>query len=140
MYASYVQNSRDPASEPFLIPELRYAGFAHEHLYRVDYSIFNAHTMQFVGFELSPHSTHMAVKGMATQTQAAVNAKLASQWEKEMDKRNSYFEQFDLPIITFTDSQLTDLPGCFSVMAGYLSARPEEPVKVADQVHAIESF
>lgn len=63
-YLDYLENSENPLAEPFLVPELRYAGLDVSHKYRLDFALLNPYVMEFIGFELSPHSTHMAVKGI----------------------------------------------------------------------------
>jgi hypothetical protein len=35
-----------------------------------------------------------------------VNKELAASWEKEMKKRNDYFTQYSIPVVTFADSRL----------------------------------
>jgi hypothetical protein len=67
-YIDYLENSDDHSGEPFLIPELRYAGLDRKHKHRLDFAILNPHTMRFVGFELSPHSTHGALTGIKNKT------------------------------------------------------------------------
>ena len=112
-YVEYLQNSDDVESEPFLIPELRYAGREGKHRFRLDFTILNSHTMSYVGFEISPASTHNAVAKIGTRTQKDVNAELARTWGREMTKRNRYFQEFGISTVTFTDSDLTDLDECF---------------------------
>src|SRR5208283_4406221 len=102
-YANYLEDSDDHAQEPFLIPELRYAGLEKKHKHRLDFSILNAHTMQFVGFELSPYSTHGEITGIKKKPQIAINKELAETWAREMGKRNDYFENFGISTVTFTD-------------------------------------
>jgi hypothetical protein len=58
MYSDYVHDSDDPKSVPLLIPEYRYDGRDAKHKYRLDFCIIDADTMDKVGFELSPWSTH----------------------------------------------------------------------------------
>ena len=85
-YVQYLRDSDDVESEPFLIPELRYAGLQAKHKYRLDFTMLNPHMMTFVGFEISPASTHMSVKGTKKKMQRSVNAELKKKWEKEMKK------------------------------------------------------
>ena len=125
-YLDYLSHSSNLLDEPFLIPELRYAGKASKHLYRLDFTILNPHTMEYIGFELSPSSTHMHLQG-AGQTLTAYNAQIQQSWEHEMAKRNQYFQTFDITTVTFTDSQLQDLDKCFAEMANYLSRRIQQP-------------
>jgi len=124
-YIEYLQQSADALSEPFLIPEFRYGGLDAQHKHRLDYTVFNGHTMRKTGFELSPYSTHGAVRKLKNKTQVAVNREGAATWEKEMQKRNDYFAKYDVPIVTFTDSMLRDIDNCFQVIGSYLTKRPK---------------
>lgn len=141
-YVQYLRESDDIQGEPFLIPELRYAGIDAKHKHRLDFTILNPHMMSFVGFEISPASTHMAVKGTKKKkkTQTAVNAELKIKWEGEMKKRNRYFKKFGITTVTFTDEDLTDLDDCFEVMADYLAERPEEDMSLDSQIEALEAL
>jgi len=133
-YVAYIDLSADPESEPFLIPELRYAGLAKEHMYRLDYAVLNTYTLEHVGFELSPHSTHYFMNGITKKTQVEINGELAGHWEKEMEKRNRYFAEFGITTVTFTDYRLADLDGCFKTISGYLSKRPESRPTVENEL------
>jgi len=62
-YVEYLNKSKSPKEEPFLIPEVRYKGLEHKHLYRLDFTILNPHTHEYVGVEISPSSSHMNVSG-----------------------------------------------------------------------------
>ena len=139
-YVEYLQNSDDVESEPFLIPELRYAGRESEHLYRLDFTILNPHTMSFVGFEISPSSTHNAVTKIKTRTQKDVNAELAKKWGREMAKRNRYFQEFGITTVTFTDDDLTDIDACFSQIEACLSERPDDETSIDEQLEAINAL
>jgi hypothetical protein len=86
-YMAYLDASADVFSEPFLVPEFRYAGLAGKHEHRLDYTVFNGHTMALTGFELSPYSTHGAIKKAKDKTQKVINEEGAARWEKEMKKR-----------------------------------------------------
>lgn len=136
-YVSYIENSSAPLEEPFLIPELRYAGLTARHAHRLDFTVLNAHVMSFTGFELSPHSTHYFMKGITTKTQKEINEDLAAKWDKEMEKRNAYFASYGITTITFADSHLANMDACFEIVAQHLSARPSEVVRVADELRMI---
>lgn len=122
-YIEYLKKSLAPYEEPFLIPELRYAGKESKHKYRLDYTILNPYTMELVGFEISPASTHMSVPKIRDVKKVDMNRDLSEQWKKEMDKRNDYFSKFVITTITFTDEDLKDIDACFDIIAKYLSAR-----------------
>tara|TARA_B100000963_G_scaffold350437_1_gene360692 strand:- start:141 stop:449 length:309 start_codon:yes stop_codon:yes gene_type:complete len=79
--------------------------------------------MSKTGFEISPASTHMKVDRIRNVTKVEMNEALRDDWAKEMSKRNEYFSKFGINTITFTDRDLSDLDGCFSVIEQYLSER-----------------
>ncbi|MFT3770906.1 MAG: hypothetical protein QM820_36265 [Minicystis sp.] len=137
-YGQYVASSPSPEDEPFLIPELRYAGAEVKHKYRLDYSILNSHVMELVGFELSPASTHMAVSAIKSRTQLDVNRELAEKWAGEMAKRNEYFAQFGITTITFADTDLGDIGACFAKIEHYLRKRPRSALSLSAQIAELQ--
>lgn len=136
-YIEYLNNSENPLSEPFLIPEFRYDGLKQQHKYRLDFTILNCYTGERIGFELSPQSTHMAVSGIRAKTQLEMNKDLALKWKREMQKRNEYFQQFGITIITFTDDDLKDMHNCFKAMQYYLTKRKSERKSVENLIEEI---
>jgi hypothetical protein len=136
-YVKYIKQSKDPDQEPFLIPELRFAGKDTDHKHRLDFAVLNAHTMKFVGFELSPHSTHGAIKKAKEKTQKAINAEGAETWKNEMIKRNRYFAKYGITTVTFTDTDLEDMEACFECMLGTIESRGEPEPQLEDEVTAI---
>jgi len=139
-YCEYLEKSANPLGEPFLIPELRYAGKEKKHEYRLDYSILNPYTMEMTGFEISPASTHMRIKTKGTKTLKQMNEEVSAQWTKESDKRNKYFASFGISTITFTDKHLKDMGACCSTVAEYLSRRPAVYKSLADVMDEVENF
>jgi hypothetical protein len=139
-YMAYLRASTDIFSEPFLLPEFRYAGLNGKHEHRLDYTVFNGHTMHLTGFELSPYSTHGAIKKVKDKTQKAINEEGAARWEKEMKKRNDYFRSYSIPVVTFTDSSLADLDECFQVMSGYLAAREPHEIRLEEALNGLDSL
>ena len=139
-YVGYVEKSRDPYAEPFLIPELRYAGLSAQHRYRLDYAVLNTHTMTFTGYELSPHSTHYSITGIKSKTQVQMNAELEKRWAHEMDKRNNYFKTFGIATVTFTDADLANMDACFTVISQYLAERPLRKVTLQQALNAIDQY
>ena len=125
-YLVYVLKSNAPMEEPLLIPELRFAGKEKKHLYRLDFTILNIYTQQYIGFEISPQSTHMAVQKTKDKSQIQLNRELSEKWENESRKRNAYFRSYNISTVTFTDSDIADIDGCFSVIEEYLQARDAE--------------
>ena len=124
-YVMYLSESADILSEPFLIPEFRYEGLERKCKYRVDFTVLNPYTFHFVGFELSPASTHMSVSSIKDKKQADVNDELKGIWEKEMHKRNEYLQRYGLTLITFTDSDLQDIDGCFEKIKEVMQERAD---------------
>jgi len=139
-YIDYLSRSSNIYEEPFLIPELRYAGLEEPHKYRLDYTVLNSHIMKSVGFELSPASTHSSISSSTKKTQREINEDLSKQWAKEMRKRNEYFSEFGISTITFTDDDLRDLDKCFSMIAQYLSERSTDSVHIVNEVARIDEF
>lgn len=128
-YISYINESEDPFNEPLLIPEFRYAGLEKEHKFRLDFTVLNSHTNEFIGFEISPASTHMQVTNLKSK-QVEVNIELKEKWAKEMIKRNSYFDSFGITTKTFTDNELKDLDNCFSQIKKILEKRPDDKTTI----------
>jgi hypothetical protein len=139
-YMAYLLASTDVFSEPFLVPEFRYAGLAGKHEHRLDYTVFNGHTTTLTGFELSPYSTHGAIKNAKDKTQKAINEEGAANWGKEMKKRNDYFNSYQIPVVTFTDSSLTDLDECFQLMRTHLAAREPHEFRLDEALDELTSL
>lgn len=77
-YATYVRAAANPREVPLLIPELRYAGEAAKHEYRLDFCIIDVAANTRVGFELSRWSSHGQLTGTKGKTQAAINAEASA--------------------------------------------------------------
>ncbi|WP_418141287.1 hypothetical protein NUW46_02150 [Marinobacter sp. MA] len=129
-YLAYIRESESPGTVPLLIPELRYAGKEVKHLYRLDFSVLNPHTMKMVGFEISPASSHMSIAGSTKKTQKVLNEELSAKWCKEADKRNAYFEKFGITTITFTDKDLADIDQCWEDIRQALEERSSGPLTI----------
>lgn len=138
-YLEYLNSSTDPNAEPLLIPELRYAGRDVNHQYRLDFAVLNPYSFRFTGFEISPASSHISIKGAAGKTQGAMNAELAIKWEREVSKRNDYFDRFGINVVTFTDSHLKDPAACFEKICAALTQRRESRLSVQDAVNALNA-
>jgi hypothetical protein len=121
-YIAYLKKSTDLLSEPLLIPEIRFEGLTVKHKHRLDFVVLNSHTFEYVGFEISPSSTHMKVAKLK-EKQKVVNEELSVSWTKEMDKRNKYYEKFGITIVTFTDHMLLDMDACWKKVEIILSKR-----------------
>ncbi|HAT2123406.1 TPA: topoisomerase II [Legionella pneumophila] len=135
MYVEYLKNSVEPNKEPFLIPELRLNKEA-QHKYRIDFTILNPYSMEAIGFELSPASSHNSIAGTNKKTQKAINEELKVKWQKEINKRNEYFSQFGISIITFADEQLQNIDQCFSNIRKYLAIR-KSTLNLHDELDSI---
>jgi hypothetical protein len=136
-YVEFVKTSKKPEEIPLLIPEFRYEGRDTKHKYRLDFCIIDPFTMQKVGYELSPWSTHGYLKGIGGLTQAKINEMAKDNFEKEMNKHKSFFKKHDVYALIYTDSDLSDLDAVFEDMKQYL-----EPVDEVVQLdfHLMEKF
>jgi len=138
-YIKYLKKSDNLEDEPFLIPEVRYAGLEKKHKYRLDFTVLNPHTQKYIGFEISPASSHMSISGLKKK-QKEVNEELSSKWNKEMKKRNEYFDTFGISIVTFTEKMLEDFDTCWSQVEKVLSTRSIEKTSIHDQLLRIKKI
>lgn len=120
----------EPEHVPLLIPEFRYGGKDAKHTYRLDFTIINPFTMEKVGFELSPWSTHGELKGLKGKTQTEINDMAKDNFEKEMAKHRAFFKKHNVYALIYTDKQLADIPALFAEMEKYLT--PVDKVQKLD--------
>ena len=139
-YLSYLKNSNNPEKIPFLIPEFRYLGKEKEHEYRLDFTILNIYRQRYVGFEISPSSSHMSLSKIKNRTKKEINNELSGKWEKEMHKRNAYFMKYNISLVTFTDSDLTDIDECFQKLQKELVVENEDIKTAEDYLELIKSL
>lgn len=125
-YIHFVESSEHPLDIPLLIPELRYDGSGRKHKHRLDFLIINPFTMEKVGFEISPWSTHGALSGKH-KTLIELNKEALENFEAEVHKARAYFKKFKIPVLHFTDSDLKDLDDVFSQISTHLD--PGAPPK-----------
>lgn len=125
LYSDYVMSQPDPRKVPLLIPEYRYAGKENQHRYRLDFCIINPITLDKVGFELSPWSTHGKLTGTKDKTQKQINEEALKNFEKEMDKHRAYYQKHNVFTLIYTDTKLTDTANIFEEMKGYLALTQE---------------
>jgi hypothetical protein len=125
-YCDFVRASEFPEQIPLLIPEFRYAGLEKKHIYRLDFMIINPYTLNKVGFELSPWSTHGYLGKIGKLTQKKINEMAADNFAKEVKKHRAYFKEHDVFCLIFTDEDLKDTKKLFNdEILPYL--QPEKP-------------
>ncbi len=125
-YANYVRKSDNPLNVPLMIPEFRYRGLDKQHKYRLDFLIINPYTLDKVGIELSPWSTHGYLSKTKKLTQKEINEMAQDNFEKEMKRHRSYFRKHEIFTLIYTDKQLTDCKALFeNEIMEYL--QPEKP-------------
>jgi hypothetical protein len=125
-YVDFVKASDSPELVPLLIPEFRYEGLAKQHLYRLDFLIVNPCTLEKVGFELSPWSTHGYLKKTNQLTQGEINEMAKDNFEKEMKKHRAFFKRHGIFTLIYTDEALADRKKLFKEeIEPYL--QPEKP-------------
>ena len=125
-YCDFVKSHKTPELVPLLIPEFRYAGLAQKHIYRLDFLIINPYTLNKVGFELSPWSTHGYLSKIGKLTQKEINEMAADNFAKEMRKHRSYFKKHNIFCLIYTDDELKDTQLLFNEdILPHLS--PEKP-------------
>lgn len=122
-YCDFVRTSEEPNTIPLLIPEFRYGGIEKKHKYRLDFCVINPYNLSKIGFELSPWSTHGALKGTKGKKQKEINAEAQKNFENEMKKLKSYFRKFGITILVYTDSDLKDYDAIFKSVADYLNVK-----------------
>jgi hypothetical protein len=136
-YVEFVKAAKEPENVPLLIPEFRYGGSDAKHRYRLDFCIIDPFTMQKVGYELSPWSTHGYLSKLKGLTQTEINEMAKDNFEKEMTKHRSFFKKHEIYALIYTDAQLKDMDGIFKDMKQFL-----EPVDKVVQLdfHLLEKF
>lgn len=138
-YIEYLNNSTCIEEEPFLIPEIRYAGLEKEHKHRLDFTVLNPYLKQYIGFEISPASTHMSISNLKGKQKEA-NEELSKKWDKEMSKRNDYFNSYGITIITFTEKMLGDFELCWNKIEVALSSRSNIKTSIQEQLKKIKGL
>ena len=139
-YIEYLKCSQDVNSEPFLIPEFQYEGLGNKFGYRMDFTILNPYTFEFVCFELSPSSLHFNIAGMKNKAQAQINAEITKMWSYECQKRNEYLAKYNLSAYTFSNAELADYDACFHVIASCLSKRNFQEPSMQDIIVCIKQI
>jgi hypothetical protein len=135
-YITYVRASKSPTKIPLLIPELRFNAEKTKHEYRLDFFVINPYTMDKIGFEFSPWSTHGQLTGR-NKTLKELNAEALSNFEDEVKKVKAYFKKFNIFTLTYSDSDLKDMDAVFNDIKKYLN--PSEP-PVQLSLNLIDSY
>ena len=112
-YSDFVKAHESPESVPLLIPEFRYDGLAKKHIYRLDFLIIDPYTLEKVGFELSPWSTHGYLSKIGGLTQKEINEMAKDNFENEMKKHRSFFKKHGIYCLIYTDDSLKDTKKLF---------------------------
>lgn len=137
-YCEYVRNHATPDLVPLLIPEFRYAGLEKKHIYRLDFLVINPYTLDKIGFELSPWSTHGYLSKIGGLTQKKINEMAADNFSKEMGKHRAYFKEHAVMCLIFTDDILKNTEKLFNEdIAPYLAA---ESTRVQLSFQIMEEF
>ncbi len=113
-YCDYVRKQADPNQVPLLIPEFRYAGLEKKHVYRLDFLLINPYTLDKIGFELSPWSTHGYLSKTSGLTQKKINEMAADNFAKEMKKHRAYFKEHSVMCLIYTDEDLRNTKNLFN--------------------------
>lgn len=124
MYIDFVKSSPKPNRIPLLLPEVRFNAEKTKHEYRLDFLVINPYTMDKIGFEISPWSTHGELSGKY-KTLKELNKEALYNFEKEIKKMKAYFNKFNIHTVIFTDSDLEDMTKVFEEIKKYLS--PVDP-------------
>jgi len=119
-YVAFVKAAKDPEGVPLLIPEYRYEGKAAKHRFRLDFCIIDPFTMQKVGYELSPWSTHGYLTKLKGLTQKEINELAKDNFDKEMAKHKAFFKRYKIYALIYTDKDLADIDAIFEDMKQYL--------------------
>ena len=125
LYCDYVRSQKKPEDVPLLIPELRYRGKEKKHKYRLDFCVIDPVTLEKVGFELSPWSTHGHIASTAKKSQKEINTEALKNFEKEAGKIRDYFRKRRITTLIYTDDQLADTSKIFDEIAVYLEGSTE---------------
>lgn len=119
-YVEFVEQADEPLKVPLLIPELRYRGREKKHKYRLDYCVIDPFSLQKVGFELSPWSSHGWLTGTDKKLVKDVNAEAAENYARDVEKLRDYFFERNIFVVVYTDEQLADPDGIFKSIKKYL--------------------
>ncbi len=121
-YIEYVLASENPLKIPLLIPEVRYNGVGNRHIYRLDFLIINPYSMDKIGIEISPWSTHGQLSGKR-KTLIELNQEAKGNFENEIGKIKSYFNKFNIYTLIYTDRDVADIDNLFCDIKRFLNPK-----------------
>lgn len=125
-YFELLRTTTDYDNVAFLIPELRLLK-EKEHKYRLDFTVSSAEDItRNIGFELSPDSTHAYTQNIEQKNYTEILREEIQRWEKEIGKRNDYYEKFNIHVKTFMEKDLQDIDECFEIMKRYICFEENE--------------
>jgi len=127
-YADFVIDAENPEAVPLLIPEFRYGGIAQKHLYRLDFLIINPYTLDKIGFELSPWSTHGYLQRTKQLTQKQINDLAKDNFQREMRRHRAFFKEHGIYTLIYTDESLANTKKLFreDIYPHLLPEKPQE--------------
>jgi len=128
-YEDYVLSSTNQEDVPLIIPEVRYDGTGKRHKHRLDFLVVNPFTMEQVGIEISPWSTHGQLSGKH-KTMVELNNEARENWENGIAKVRNYYKRYKIYTIHYSDSDLNDMNQVFNDISAYLDpASPPQQMR-----------
>jgi hypothetical protein len=128
-YIDYVRNSTQQEKIPLLIPEIRFNSLKIKHEHRLDFLVINPYTMDKIGFELSPWSTHGNLtkkkKTGEEKTMKELNSEALQNFEYEITRMRAFFKNHNIYTFIYSDSDLKNIDGIFDEIRKLLN--PTEP-------------
>ena len=109
-------------------------------MYRLDFTIINPITLQKIGFEISPWSTHGYISGIKDKTQKEINEIAKQNFEKEMKKHKDYYRKFNIFTMIYTDSDLQNIDNIFNDMKEYLEPKRENKQLLEAAIDKLKNF
>jgi len=140
-YIEFVEASNNPLQIPLLIPEVQFEPCSKKHKYRLDFLIINPFTLDKIGIELSPWSTHGEFSGTdktgKKRTIKGMNHEAKSIVEKDVEKVRAYFKRHNVVTLTYMDTSLADMDQLFMEIVKYLN--PNDPPEQLS-LHLIDDY
>lgn len=131
-YFELLRKLTDYDKVAFLIPELRLKK-EEQHKYRLDFTaLCTGEVEKYIGFELSPDSTHAFTQNIEQKSSHEIIREEIKRWEKEIGKRNEYYEEFEIHVRTFMEKELQDIDKCFEIIKSYICYEGDKKVSWKD--------